>query len=133
MKILVTGGAGFIGSHLCEQLSKNHEVTSLDNYFTGSTNNHVPNVNYINGSTKDIFDLVSFTPDLIYHLGEYSRVEQSFNDIIKVMEYVIVCIPHTTCDCGSCCPVDVISGGLDHIILRRLHACRIVSDIVSDP
>jgi UDP-glucuronate decarboxylase len=37
MKILVTGGAGFIGSHLCERLHKDgHEVVSLDNYFTGS-------------------------------------------------------------------------------------------------
>jgi UDP-glucose 4-epimerase len=55
-KILVTGGAGFVGSHLCERLSKNsnYEVYSLDNYFTGSELNHVPNVTYIKGNTKDI-------------------------------------------------------------------------------
>ena len=36
MNILVTGGAGFIGSHLCEQLIQyGNEVTSLDNYSTG--------------------------------------------------------------------------------------------------
>lgn len=88
-KILVTGGAGFVGSHLCERLAKNqnYEVYSLDNYFTGSTNNHVLNVTYIKGNTKDISKLVNFIPDMVYHLGEYSRVEQSFDDIEKVWEY----------------------------------------------
>jgi UDP-glucose 4-epimerase len=45
-KILVTGGAGFVGSHLCERLAKckKNQVTSLDNYFTGSLKNHVDNV-----------------------------------------------------------------------------------------
>jgi len=88
-KILVTGGAGFVGSHLCERLAqdKNNDVYSLDNYFTGSKNNHVDNVTYIEGSTKNIAKLVSFTPNMVYHLGEYSRVEQSFDDIEKVWEY----------------------------------------------
>lgn len=88
-KILVTGGAGFVGSHLCERLAKdsNNDVYSLDNYFTGSENNHVENVTYIKGSTKDISSLVTFNPDMVYHLGEYSRVEQSFEDIEKVWEY----------------------------------------------
>ena len=87
--ILVTGGAGFVGSHLCETLAANpnHKVYSLDNYFTGSKNNHVPGVTYIEGSTADIDSLISFTPDTIYHLGEYSRVEQSFEDIKKVWQY----------------------------------------------
>jgi len=88
-KILVTGGAGFIGSHLCERLSQNsdYEVYSLDNYFTGSTNNHVSNVTYIEGNTSDIDTLVHFAPDMVYHLGEYSRVEQSFDDIEKVWRF----------------------------------------------
>jgi UDP-glucose 4-epimerase len=88
-KILVTGGAGFVGSHLCERLSQNkeNEVYSLDNYFTGSKTNHVKNVTYIEGDTKNISDLIKFMPDMVYHLGEYSRVEQSFDDIDKVWEY----------------------------------------------
>jgi len=87
-KILVTGGAGFIGSHLCEKLFKlGNEVVSLDNYFTGNEINHVDGVRYIKGNTKDIFKLIDFIPDIIYHLGEYSRVEQSFDDIRLVYEY----------------------------------------------
>lgn len=85
-KILVTGGAGFIGSHLCEKLAEdpNNLVYSLDNYSTGSSNNHVKDVNYIVGSTSEISSLITFSPDFIYHLGEYSRVEQSFDDIDEV-------------------------------------------------
>ncbi|MFK8297326.1 NAD-dependent epimerase/dehydratase family protein [Capnocytophaga cynodegmi] len=86
-KILVTGGAGFVGSNLCEALVKNpeNEVFSLDNYFTGSRDNHITGVTYIEGSTEYIFELINFAPDLVYHLGEYSRVEQSFEDIDKVL------------------------------------------------
>jgi UDP-glucose 4-epimerase len=78
---VVTGGAGFIGSHLCERLVKEGwRVISLDNYFTGSKENHVEGVEYREGHTKDIEKLIPETPDIIYHLGEYSRVEISFNE-----------------------------------------------------
>ena len=87
-KILVTGGAGFIGSHLCEELIKNNNnVVVLDNYSTGSTKNHVNGVCYLNGETKDISLHINFTPDMVFHLGEYSRVEQSFGEFDKVWEY----------------------------------------------
>ncbi len=88
-KILVTGGAGFVGSHLCERLAqdKNNDVYSLDNYFTGSKDNHVKNVTYIEGLTENIDELITFVPDMVYHLGEYSRVEQSFDDIEKVWKF----------------------------------------------
>jgi len=88
-KILVTGGAGFIGSHLCEKLSKkdNVQVYSLDNYTTGTEKNHITNIIYLKGDTADIDKIITFKPDIIYHLGEYSRVEQSFDDVEKIWRY----------------------------------------------
>ncbi|MHB8913406.1 MAG: NAD-dependent epimerase/dehydratase family protein [Minisyncoccota bacterium] len=79
--ILVTGGAGFIGSHLCARLiAEGNRVISLDNYFTGSRENHVAGVEYREGHTKDIERHVPEIPDVIYHLGEYSRVEKSLEE-----------------------------------------------------
>ena len=76
--VVVTGGAGFIGSHLCRRLqAAGSKVISLDNYFTGSRDSHVEGIDYREGHSKDIAELVPETPDLIYHLGEYSRVEKS--------------------------------------------------------
>ena len=91
MKILVTGGAGFVGSRLIMRLVRDSslQITSLDNYFTGTKNNHVPGVDYITGDTKDIDKLVNFKPDIVFHFGEYSRISTSFDDIDKVWEYNI--------------------------------------------
>lgn len=79
--IVVTGGAGFVGSRLCQRLVQDgHRVISLDNYFTGTTDNHIAGVEYRVGQTRDIIGLVPESPDLVFHLGEYSRVEKSFED-----------------------------------------------------
>jgi UDP-glucose 4-epimerase len=90
--ILIIGGAGYIGSHLCNALSKNNDVYSLDNYSNGYISNHIKDVTYINGDSRDIDKLINFRPDIIFHLGEYSRVEQSFNDIDLVWQNNILCI-----------------------------------------
>ncbi|MGB5792742.1 NAD-dependent epimerase/dehydratase family protein [Poseidonibacter sp.] len=81
--ILVTGGAGFIGSHLCKKLSENKSfnIYSLDNYSTGSEDNHYNKITYIKGCITKIDELIDFEIDTLYHLGEYSRVEQSFDDM----------------------------------------------------
>lgn len=84
---VVTGGAGFVGSHLCERLVKEgYRVISLDNYFTGSRENHVEGVEYREGHTKDIAQHITETPDILYHLGEYSRVSTSFDDVSLVWD-----------------------------------------------
>ena len=86
MKVLITGGAGFIGSNLCRRLSENkeNEIWSFDNYSTGNTKNHIKGVTYIKGHTQDIENKINFKPDITFHLGEYSRVEQSFEDLNSV-------------------------------------------------
>ncbi len=88
---MVTGGAGFIGSHLCRALRDGGDrVISLDNYFTGTRTNHLPGAEYREGHTKDIERLIPEAPDFIYHLGEYSRVEKSFEDAAAVWDMNIV-------------------------------------------
>lgn len=85
--IIVTGGAGLIGSHLIELALPKYRVISLDNYFIGSSDNHIQGAEYIEGHTKDIEQLLGKeSPAIIFHLGEYSRVEQSFSDLPLVWE-----------------------------------------------
>lgn len=92
--ILVTGGAGHVGSHVIELLlSTQHpapRVISLDNYFTGRVANHIPGAEYRRGHTKDINSLVSETPDIVYHLGEYARIAPSFGDVALVYDMNII-------------------------------------------
>jgi len=87
-KILVTGGAGFVGSNLIESLKKdNHQIVCIDDYSSGKEANHIKDVEYIKGHTKDIFSLLSGERyDVVFHLGEYSRIATSFDDIKKVWE-----------------------------------------------
>lgn len=85
--VLVTGGAGMIGSELIELLLPAYRVVALDNYFIGKKENHVNGAVYVEGHTKDIEQLIPHEkPSIIFHLGEYSRVEQSFQDIELVWQ-----------------------------------------------
>jgi UDP-glucose 4-epimerase len=86
--ILVTGGAGHVGSHVIEELvqDERNRVISLDNYFNGSEDNHIPGAEYREGHTKDIERHVPETPDVVYHLGEYARIAPSFEDVRQVFD-----------------------------------------------
>ena len=79
--VIVTGGAGFVGSCLITRLLPKYRVISLDNYFAGSESNHIEGVEYVKGHTKDIEKLLGHEhPVIIFHLGEYSRVEISLTE-----------------------------------------------------
>lgn len=90
--VLVTGGAGHVGSHLIEELlaAGDAHVISLDNYSNGSRDNHIDGAEYRFGHTKDIDTLVPETPDVVYHLGEYARIAPSFEDVATVYDFNIV-------------------------------------------
>jgi UDP-glucose 4-epimerase len=90
--VLVTGGAGHIGSHVVEILvgDPDNHVISLDNYSNGATENHVPGAEYRRGHTRDVDTLVPERVDVVYHLGEYARIATSFEDVRIVAESNLV-------------------------------------------
>ena len=88
MNVLVIGGAGFIGTALIKRLVSDHNVTSLDNYTSGSKDNHVNGAAYIEGCSKDVGLYVS-DADIVFHFGEYSRVEPSFDNQPLVFDSLV--------------------------------------------
>ena len=98
-KVLVTGGAGFIGTNLINRLVKeNVEVFSLDDYSTGNKDNESRLARYIKGDIETIGNISESNFDICYHLAAQSRVQPSFEDpeasfranvqgTLKVMEW----------------------------------------------
>ena len=79
-KILVTGGAGFIGSNLVfELVNQGYDVTSIDDYSAGLKKNEVEVAKYINMDI-DMVDNIDNDFDLCFHLAARSRVQPSFSD-----------------------------------------------------
>ena len=81
MRILVTGGAGFIGTNLIVRLVKEgHHVISVDDYSTGSTKNHIEGGFYIHQSVSSLLLEGQEKFDVIYHLAALSRIQHSFTN-----------------------------------------------------
>ena len=83
-KILITGGAGFVGTNLTKFFinKTNYNIISIDNYSSGSKKNHIKNkrVKYINADTVNIFKVIKNpkTIKAVFHFGEFARIYQSF-------------------------------------------------------
>ena len=83
-KIIITGGAGFVGTNLIKLFLKKtkFKIISIDNYSSGKKSNHIKSsrIKYINGKTINISKLVKNPKEIksIFHFGEFARIYQSF-------------------------------------------------------
>ena len=81
MKILVTGGNGFVGSNLIKKLlSEGHDVVSLDDLSTGKKEYELEGCNYVYGDIENLLYWRGDNFDLCYHLAALSRIQPSFDD-----------------------------------------------------
>ncbi len=93
-KVLITGGAGFVGSNLVGELVGDNQVVVLDNMHTGVVTNidqYLDRIEFRTLDTEDIFQ-IEFKPDVIFHLGMYSSTpmyKENRNLVHKVVDGMI--------------------------------------------
>ena len=88
MKVLVTGGAGFVGTNLIKRLlEEGHEVVSVDNYNTGLKSNHQEGCLYVEQDIRNVSDYSAWGEfDIVYHLAAIARIQPSFDRPIEYFE-----------------------------------------------
>ena len=87
MNIVVTGGAGFVGTNLIKRLIEDgHDVVSIDNYSTGSQLNHQKDCFYLTHDITKITDYSFLKPDIIFHMAAIARIQPSFKDPLNYFE-----------------------------------------------
>ena len=101
-RIIVTGGAGFIGYNLCKKLSedKSNTIISLDNYSTGKISNHVDGVHYMDVDvSKEKIESFIEGADVVFHLSALARIQPSFkiskeyfyNNVLSTINLAEIC------------------------------------------
>ena len=91
-KIIITGGAGFVGTNLIKFfLNKTkYKIISIDNYSSGKRSNHIKSsrIKYIVGNTVNISKLIKKPKEIksIFHFGEFARIYQSFLQMNECIE-----------------------------------------------
>ena len=103
MHILVTGGAGFVGTNLIKQLlEEGHDVISVDNYSTGKKENHIMGCTYIEGDISQHTNIKKYSKsvNIVFHMAAIARIQPSFerpedyintnfNGTYKLVQYCI--------------------------------------------
>lgn len=108
-RCLVTGGAGFVGSALVRALAQRtdvQQVVSLDDYSSGSEDNHVASATYVRASTTSVPEALpeGFVPTIVFHFGEFSRVVLSLDDPLRTFlsnQYGTACVARYAAACGA--------------------------------
>ena len=117
MKVIVTGGAGVVGSNLCKKLiSLGHSVISIDNYSTGFVSNHIEGGEYVSQDISDYDARESLIQgsDVVFHLAALARIQPSFHHPKKYFNSNVVGTFNVCQLCSSFGVPLIFSGSSSH-------------------
>ena len=129
-KILVTGGNGFIGSHLVDELVKNYAIYVLDNNFPSFGKNHNSHVNIINGDIRNFshVDFATSNIDTVIHLAALSHVTSCYENPLMAMNVNVLGTANVLEACRKNDVSRIIVAGTDHIYGHEISKKKKVSE-----